>query len=150
MHAGGLRRAGGALLVAALLMQTATMRTVWIESDVPSFGFPVPAWPWCGYTSLRWRVDLAPLLIDLVATAAVVGVPVVTVAERCVAGRSGWGRVASGGMVAALLWRGGFAWADVDVRWWPEQTERAECRTWWFGAGDQRLDAQERARVCVE
>jgi hypothetical protein len=54
-----------ALAAAVAIVRWVTMRTVYLESGAPSYGFPLPAYGWTAASSGEWWFAVVPAGLDL-------------------------------------------------------------------------------------
>lgn len=129
-----------------------TMRTVYVEYDVPAYGFPLPAFGHGGVSSLEWKVAVLPLVVDLVV-AAFVSVPVAVAAVRRLPRR--WLLGVCGAAVAGMAWALlpvaiglllGWTHLSFAARFrdWP-----VECRSPWLGEAHAFLRYDDPTDVCA-
>lgn len=130
--------------IALLGTMLLTMRTVYVEWHVPSFGFPLPAFGYSGVSSGEMWFALLPLAVD-VGVALLLCAPAVAMVRR-LAGPRALAAVAlvAGGLallkiawLAALIAMGiVFPHLRSDIQEdWP-----VACHTAWLGPPQQHLD----------
>ncbi len=135
-----------------LVTHHVTMRTVFEESDLPSYGFPLPAFGFSGVSSGEVALAVGPLAVDVVVALVVVA-PLVLGLERRLAPRALKVVVgAAWSLVVLDLVPFGFLAAFGAVRFgvaartdWP-----VECRTVWVGPIQPRLVYEDLSDPCVQ